>query len=330
MAVDDMRFGRIQAKGAQDAAADGFIVDMAVVGIHRFMPGVRAVDERALEGFDAAAAQGRALATPEVPHKIHRFGITAKIRSAGHALVMVHQRPALIAFAVKRYLSEVAVLRHGNAAVKEQIAVVTAVQPSVVVEKAHMAAQPLAFGKGGGKIVEDRLFAGRQAIGIGGIKGGQLHAFERIGLSAQGKGFAVFQEAVQKPASLHAVFGMARDELAFQLEQKDGDGLKRSRFAHGTGVGLAGEQRQRAQADAVTGFQQLHVVVLQAAAHDGGHAHGVAGGRAHPQDIMVAPFDVHGVVIQQQIHDSVRMGAAIVDIAHDVQPVYRQALDQPA
>ena len=135
---------------------------------------------------------------------------------------------------------------------------------------------------------------------------------------------------MQQAAALHAVFGMPRDELAFQLEQKDGDGLKRRRFSHGAGVGLAGEQGQRPQADAVAGFQQLHVVVLQAAAHDGGHAHGVAGGRAHPQDIMVAPFDVHGMVVQKQIHDAVRVRASIIDIAHDVQPVHRQALDQPA
>ena len=36
------------------------------------------------------------------------------------------------------------------------------------------------------------------------------------------------------------------------------------------------------------------------------------------------------MVVQKQIHDAVRVRASIIDIAHDVQPVHRQALDQPA
>ena len=163
-----------------------------------------------------------------------------------------------------------------------------------------MAAQPLAFGKGGRQVAHHRFFAGGQAVGIGGIDGGQRHGPERVDTAAQRNAFAVFRQQVQQPAALHAVFGMPRDELPFQLEQNDRYSLKRRLRLRKARIVLAGKQCQRPQADAIAGFQQLHVVILQASAHDGGHAHGVAGGRAHPQDIMVAPFDVHGMVISKR------------------------------
>ena len=44
---------------------------------------------------------------------------------------------------------------------------------------------------------------------------------------------------------------------------------------------------------------------------------------------MVAPLDVHAVVVQQGIHDDVRPGAPVKNVAHDVQVIHRHAFDQP-
>ena len=123
---------------------------------------------------------------------------------------------------------------------------------------------------------------------------------------------------------------MPRDELPFQLEQNDCYSLKPRLRLRKARIVLAGKQCERPQADAIAGFQQIHVVILQTSAHDGGHAYGVAGGRAHPENIMVAPFDVHGVVIHQKVHNPVRVGSTVVNIAYDVQPVHRQAFNQAA
>ena len=157
---------------------------MAVVGIHRLLPGLRAVDKRTLEGLDGASAQGRAFAAPKIPHEIHRIGSTVKIGPTGHTLVVVHQSPALITFSIEGHLVKVARLGHGDAAMEKQIAVIAAVQPPIVVQKAHMAAQPLAFRKRGRQVAHHRFLAGGQAVGIGGIDGGQRHRPERVDTAA--------------------------------------------------------------------------------------------------------------------------------------------------
>lgn len=58
-----------------------------------------------------------------------------------------------------------------------------------------------------------------------------------------------------------------------------------------------------------------------------GHQGAGAAGRPHPQDVVVAPLDVHTVVLQQGVHDDVRPGPAVKDVSHDVHMVHRHALD---
>ena len=43
---------------------------------------------------------------------------------------------------------------------------------------------------------------------------------------------------------------------------------------------------------------------------------------------MVAPLDVDGVVIHEDVHDAVRPGSPVEDIAHHMQTVHRQVLDE--
>ena len=53
-----------------------------------------------------------------------------------------------------------------------------------------------------------------------------------------------------------------------------------------------------------------------------------AGGRTHPQDIVVPPLDVERMMMHEIIHDLVGMRPAIVNIADNVQVVYGQPFDQ--
>lgn len=43
---------------------------------------------------------------------------------------------------------------------------------------------------------------------------------------------------------------------------------------------------------------------------------------------MVAPFDIHRMMIHQPVQNHVRMGAAVKNIADDMQTVDRHALNQ--
>ena len=56
--------------------------------------------------------------------------------------------------------------------------------------------------------------------------------------------------------------------------------------------------------------------------HDGGDQGAAAGGGAHPEDVVVAPLDVHVVVLHQVVQDHVRARAAVEDIAYQVQLVH--------
>ena len=94
-------------------------------------------------------------------------------------------------------------------------------------------------------------------------------------------------------------------------------------------VNLVGEERQRAQADAVAGLDHLEVVVGDRVVEHRRDAGAAAGGRAHPEHVVVAPLDVHRMVRHEGIEDDVGAGAPVEDVPHNVQVVYDQRLDDP-
>ena len=95
-------------------------------------------------------------------------------------------------------------------------------------------------------------------------------------------------------------------------------------------VVVVGQALQVPQIDAVAVLQHPVVVVGQGGLDDGSAADGAAGRRPHPDHVVVAPLDVHIVVVQQQVQDDVGPGAAVEQIPHDVQLVHRQPLDELA
>ena len=74
----------------------------------------------------------------------------------------------------------------------------------------------------------------------------------------------------------------------------------------------------------------LQVAILHGIVENGGDADRAAGRSPHPENIVVAPFDIHGMMIHQPIQNHVRMGAAVKNIADDMQTVDRHALNQVA
>ncbi len=93
-------------------------------------------------------------------------------------------------------------------------------------------------------------------------------------------------------------------------------------------VELLGHPLQMAQVDAVAVLQHAVVVVSQGGLQHRADADGAAGSGTHPDHIVVAPLDIHIVVAHQQVEDDVRAGAAVEQVAHDVQLVHGQPLDE--
>ena len=84
------------------------------------------------------------------------------------------------------------------------------------------------------------------------------------------------------------------------------------------------------QVDAVAVLQHPVVVVGKCSFKYRTDADGTAGGSAHPYHVMVAPLDIYIVMTHQQIQNNVRAGAAVKQVAHDMQFIHRQMLDQLA
>ena len=95
-------------------------------------------------------------------------------------------------------------------------------------------------------------------------------------------------------------------------------------------VELLGHPLQVAEVDAVAVLHHAVVVVSEGGLQHRADADGTAGRRAHPDHVVVAPLDVHIVVAHQQVKDDVGAGAAVEQVAHDVELVHGQPLDELA
>ena len=142
---------------------------------------------------------------------------------------------------------------------------------------------------------------------------------------------------------------MGHGRLPFQFELDDADGfvhfgddipvvfkLPRSvcfRLEAGAGVvriDVKRQQSQRDHVDAVAVLQKIVIVVAQADPHGIGDAAGFSPCCAHPQDVVIAPLDVHIALFFQFVHHQVRTFTPVIDVAYDVQLVDDGILDQVA
>ena len=88
------------------------------------------------------------------------------------------------------------------------------------------------------------------------------------------------------------------------------------------------EIRQLPQGDAVIPLQGSLVVIVHADAQHRQDRGGTASAGTQPENVMVAPLDVHVGVLHQQLNDAGRVRPTVKNISHHMEPVHCQALDQ--
>ena len=121
---------------------------------------------------------------------------------------------------------------------------------------------------------------------------------------------------------------MALDNLALELKEQDVDSLNQRADGLVGGIGGTGKGDKLAQRDTIVVLEDLVVVVAQVVAQHRGDTGGLAGSGAHPQQIVVAPLNVERMVGEQAVHNLGSAAATVEDIAHQVQVVDGQALDE--
>ena len=184
------------------------------------------------------------------------------------------------------------------------------------------------------------------------INRGEIAVLKSIFPAIDLHGFGLIIDLVQQQSVRHAEFRAAQQLLPFQLEEDHGDGLVHSGgkqlvlfrvlvrvrvhefYFEAMGVAvpvyLIGKNRQRAQRDAVTGLDHVQIVVVDGVCQHCGYQGPGAGGGAHPQNIVVAPLNIHAMVVQNAVHNNICPGATVKNIAHDVQMVNSEPLNDLA
>ena len=140
MAVDDMARAR-QAELCQNAAAGGFVVVPAIIGVLDLRMGGGIGDIQPLKGgHGAAAKQRRKLAAPQIPQKIlsalaGSAALCPVVATAGAGVAVIHQGTAGVAAPLKVLHCKTALRVHGHSAVVEQVSVFNVVHAALGVQK---------------------------------------------------------------------------------------------------------------------------------------------------------------------------------------------------
>ena len=137
---------------------------------------------------------------------------------------------------------------------------------------------------------------------------------------------------MQKQAVFHVEFRTAADDVSFQFELDDTDGLvhlshqtqrlivvwvvlwvcfRTEEFAGVVGVSLHGKGGQREQVNTIAIFQSCQISVSHGQTKGVGDAAVISGSGTHPKNIMVTPLDIEIVVVTKGIHDDVRAGTTV-------------------
>ena len=243
-------------------------------------------------------------------------------------------------------ITEGAVVIQQDAAVVHQVIVVYLVESALGQKELHVLLQLLAVLEGVHEAVHNLLLLLGKGIGILPVHRREVHIQHLVGIAVDGDGALVPVDQVQQVPVFHVEFRMPHDGLSLGLPLQDGDGLVHLQvdldllriigagslqLEHGAGVirvGRGGVAGQRQHVDAVAILQDIHVAVAGADADDVADAAQLSCCRSHPENIVIAPLDVQGVVLHQLVHNNMGAWAAVKDIAHDMQMVHNQPLNQ--
>ena len=354
MAVHDVAALAGQAKFAQNMLGGARVGNVPVVGVLDLHLGRRVSNIEPLKRrHGTAAKQRRFCPAPQVPQKVLsgqpcRAARGRAVALAGAAVTVVEQLLAAAGGALKPNGRKRAVLGHRHCAVVEQIAVAHFIKRAVGVQKLHMALQALTLGKAAHQLGGDLFLISSQRGRVGRVNGGKVAVQQGIGRAeivhrARGK-----VNVVQKVAALQIEIRVAGNDLCLQLEHHNGHGLVHPRGGGqvacrcalvgvgqparniGIRVSMLGKALQAAQADAVAALQRVQIVVGQRCFQHGHNAERAARCRAHPDHVVVAPLDVHLMMRHETVQNAVRARAAVKQVAHNVQTVHSQPLDDLA
>ena len=331
MAVDDVAALRVEAEFLQDMLAAFHCVDVAVVRVGRLLPGALVGNQRALKRLELAPRRRREPAAPEEVHEVEGARRAMQPCLPRALLAEVEPAAAAVLLALEAYRAETAVFIERHAAVEQQIAVAAGVEIALLVEVVDVTVQDGALREVGAQVRDDLLLLCGQLVDILArlVNRREVGALELVAPAvAEPRIRGTEVDVMEQPAALHLEVVIARDELALELEHHDGDGALRCLQGRFVGVDVRGKCRQRPQADAVAALEDVGIVVAQGIAHDRRDAGLAAERRAHPEHIVVAPLDVDGRVLHEQVEDGVGPVAAVKEIADDVEPVDGQPLDQ--
>ena len=191
------------------------------------------------------------------------------------------------------------------------------------------------------------MFAGAELVGVGDVEQRwQVLVEQFIDLAIEGDcaGFGI--NLIEHQAVIHMVFGMTTNDLTFEFELDDGDGLvhlghQLSRTlqtrivvevlglpdgARVIAIDLHGEVGERQKIDAVTFLERLDIGITDRDAEHRCNECEVACSGSHPFDVVVAPLDVEIVVARECVHDFPSSGTTIEDVAYNVERVDDEAV----
>ena len=318
------------------------------------MPRFALIDEIAFEGGHFRFVEKWTFrAAPEVEEVIDGilafsgFGVVLESRANEHARIMEQVFSAISAPGIDFHFAQGAVFVEWNGGVEEQVAVIYGVHASVSEDIPYVLAQFLADHERMVELLHEDFFLIGQEVRIGRVDGREVVADQLVVFPVEVDGSLFVINQVEKVSALHVPLWVSVEDLRFQLELDDGDGLVHERrqafglvvyalgsaaqaglefLARVVAIGFHRECGQWDKVDSVAVFKRCEVGVAQGKANDIADAGVVSSTCAHPQDVMVAPRDVPIVVVGERVHDDVCAGTAVVDIAKNMQLVNSQPL----
>ena len=95
-------------------------------------------------------------------------------------------------------------------------------------------------------------------------------------------------------------------------------------------INLQGKIGQRHQINAVIILQCRQISISGTNSNHIGNTGRLSGSGSHPEQIMIPPLNIHRMVIHQMIHDFHSTRASVINIAHNMQMIDNQTLNQLA
>ena len=86
-------------------------------------------------------------------------------------------------------------------------------------------------------------------------------------------------------------------------------------------IGIKRKGRKRYQINSVPLFQRIQAPVTGRDPKDRCDTGGTACCRSHPDDIVISPLDIDGMIVSEGIHNDMRSRPPVKDIAYDMQMI---------